>query len=78
MHRLLVGDESNGISVQVTICHPEAVYCHFESSDGTRRRAQVESLRINSAKDLQILRRPAIGGTLKNDIVIPGYRIGTT
>jgi hypothetical protein len=32
MLRLLVGDECDQIRVQVTIGHPETVYCHSEES----------------------------------------------
>jgi hypothetical protein len=74
MLRLLVGDECYAIRVQVTIGHPETVYCHSESFD---------RLRINSAKRGTVILSPALGGTKdleilrryapQNDIETPGY-----
>ncbi|MEJ2364193.1 MAG: hypothetical protein P8017_05855, partial [Deltaproteobacteria bacterium] len=67
---------------QLSSLHPETQHCPSEPFGKTCRRAQVESLRINSAKkqtighpesrpggtkDLVILRRPALSWTPQND-----------
>ncbi len=46
----------------------KATLCHPEPFDG---------LRIDSAKDLEILRRPAICGTPQNDTQNQGFRMET-
>ena len=59
--------------VEVTISHPQTVYCHSEPFGKLRTSSAKRRIVILSkAKDLEILRRPAICGTPQNDIVIPG------
>jgi hypothetical protein len=64
MLRLLVGDDCDEIRVQVTIGHPETVYCHSASFDRLPD-TRLGTGRINSAKDLEILRGPAPAGLLR-------------
>ena len=66
MLRLLVGDECDAIVVQVSIGHPETVYCHSESFDRLRTgSANRGTVILSRAKDLEILRRPAPAGLLR-------------
>jgi hypothetical protein len=61
------------VSASLGSVHQVVQHCHSEPFGKTCRRAQVESLRTGSAKNLpekqsqEILRRPAAGGTPQND-----------
>jgi hypothetical protein len=50
-----------GSAKKATLCHPEPF----------------DGLRIDSVKDLEILRRPAAGGTPQNDMQEHGFRMDT-
>jgi len=76
MLRLLVGDECDELRIQVTIGHPETVYCHSEPFGKLRTdSAKRGNVILSRAKDLEILRRPAVGGTPQNDIQMPACRM---
>jgi hypothetical protein len=75
MLRLVVGDEGEEITVQVTIGHPQTVCYHSEPfgklKTGSTKRGTVI---LSKAKDLEILRRCAP----QNDIQIPEFRMDST
>ncbi len=63
-------------TLQIAILHLETAHCHSEAFSklrtGSAKRVMVI---LSSAKDLEILRRPALGGTPQNDIRELGFRM---
>ena len=82
MIRLVVGDESDEIRVQVTIGHPQTVCYHSEPFGKTCRRdlstssSRVAQDRLHEERNCYPESRSS--GTPQNDIQIPGFRMDST